>query len=219
MKSTVWRVLAGVLLVGLGLLLLLQNLGVFQAGVHFEAMLFGAAFILGGLAFLAILFTNRTSWWAAIPGITLCSIGILIFVSALLPTLGEMIGGAIVLGGIGISFWVIYFLDNRNWWAIIPAGTLLTLAVITLLPPYLTGGNGFIVPAVLFTGLGITFALLGILRVGQGTRWSWPWIPAAILIIMGLIFALSAYNLTQIIWPAILILVGLYLVFRSVRNS
>src|SRR5271157_1624103 len=219
MKSTVWRVYAGVLLVGLGLLLLLQNLGVFQAGANFEAMLFGAVFILGGLAFLAVLFTNRTSWWAAIPGITLCSIGILIFVSALLPALGEMIGGAIVLGGVSLSFWVIFFLDNLNWWAIIPAGTLLTLAVISVLPPYLTGGNGFIVPAVLFTGLGLTFALLGIIMSGQGRRWGWSWIPACILIIMGLIFAFTAYNLTQIIWPAILILVGLYLVFRSVRKS
>ena len=219
MKSIVWRVYAGLLLLGLGVLLLLQNLGVFQAGASFEGLLFGAAFILGGLAFLAVLFTNRASWWAAIPGITLCSIGVLILVSLLLPAVADRFGGAIVLGGIAVSFWLIFFLDNRNWWAIIPAGTLLTLAVITVLPPYLTEGNGFLVPGVLFTGLGLTFALLGVMRVGQAGRWSWPWIPAGILIVMGLLFALSAYNLTQVIWPAVLILLGLYLVFRSVRKS
>jgi hypothetical protein len=168
---------------------------------------------------LAVLFTNRTSWWAAIPGITLCSIGILILISSMLPAVGDVIGGAIVLGGIALSFWVVFLLDNRNWWAIIPGGTLLTLAVITALPQSLTAANGFIVPGVLFTGMGLTFALLGILRIGQGRRWSWPWIPAGILIIMGLLFALSAGNLVQTVWPAILILLGLFLVFRSVRKS
>ena len=217
MRSIVWRVYTGLLLLGLGVLILLQNLGVLQAGTSFEAILFGTAFILGGFAFLAVLFTNRTNWWAAIPGITLCSIGVLILVSALLPVIGELIGGAIILGGIALSFWVIFFLDTRNWWAIIPGGTLLTLAAITVLLPSLTGGNGLIVPGVLFTGLGLTFALLGIMRVGQG-RWAWPWIPAAILIIMGVLFALSAYNLSQTVWPVALILLGLFLVFRAVRK-
>ncbi len=218
MRSVMWRVYTGLLLVGLGVLVLLQNLGVFQAGANFESILFGAAFILGGIAFLAVLFTNRANWWAAIPGITLCSIGILILVSSFLPAVGERIGGGIVLGGIALSFWVIYFLDNSNWWAVIPGGTLLTLAAITVLPSYLTASNGFIVPGVLFTGMGLTFALLGILRNGQG-RWSWPWIPAAVLIIMGVLFALSAYNLAQMIWPAALILLGLFLVLRAVRKS
>jgi len=217
MKSTVWRVYTGLLLLGLGVLILLQNLGTFQADASFEATLFGAAFILGGFAFLAALFANRTNWWAAIPGISLCSIGILILVSALLPAVGEMIGGAVVMGGIALSFWVIFFLDTRKWWAVIPGGTLLTLAAITVLPSYLTGDNGFIVPGVLFTGLGLTFALLGILRIGQG-RWSWPWIPAVILIIMGLLFALSAYNLAQTVWPVVLILLELFLVFRAIRK-
>jgi hypothetical protein len=219
MRSIIWRVYTGLILVGLGVLILLQNLGVFQAGGNFEAILFGAAFILGGFAFLAVLFTNRTSWWAAIPGITLCSIGILILISSLLPAVGDVIGGAIVLGGIALSFWVVFLLDNRNWWAIIPGGTLLTLAVITALPQSLTAANGFIVPGVLFTGMGLTFALLGILRMSPGRRWSWPWIPAGILITMGLLFALSAGNLVQTVWPAVLILLGLFLVFRSVRKS
>jgi hypothetical protein len=218
MRSVIWRVYTGLLLLGLGVLILLQNLGVFQAGASFEGILFGAAFILGGVAFLAVLITNRENWWAAIPGITLCSIGVLILVSSLLPAVGEKIGGAIVLGGIALSFWVIFFLDSGNWWAVIPGGTLLTLAAITVLPSYLTSGNGFIVPGVLFTGLGLTFALLGIMRIGQ-SRWTWPWFPAAILIIMGVLFVVSAYNLAQIIWPAALILLGLFLVFRATRKA
>ena len=218
MKSIVWRVYTGLLLVGLGVLVLLQNLGVFQFGANFEAVLFGAAFILGGFTFLAVLFTNRANWWAAIPGITLGSIGILILVSSLLPAVGSIIGGAIVLGGIALSFWVIFFLDTRNWWAIIPGGILLTLAAITALPQYLTSASGFIVPAVFFTGFGLTFALLGIMRFGQ-VRWSWPWIPAVVFIIMGVLFALSAYNLAQSIWPVALILLGLFLVFRAARKS
>jgi hypothetical protein len=71
---------------------------------------------------------------------------------------------------------------------------------------------------VLFTGLGLTFALLGIMRIGQ-SRWTWPWFPAGILIIMGVLFVVSAYNLAQTIWPAALILLGLFLVFRATRKA
>ncbi|MDR3575652.1 MAG: hypothetical protein P4L50_17470 [Anaerolineaceae bacterium] len=218
MRAVIWRIYTGIILVGLGLIILLQNLGVFQVGSNFEAILFGTAFILGGFAFLAVLFTDRAKWWAVIPGISLCSIGILILVSSLLPAVGEAIGGGIVLGGVALSFWVIFFLDHRNWWAIIPAGALLTLAAITVLPQSLTAANGFIVPGVLFTGMGLTFALLGVMRIEQG-RWSWPWIPAAILIIMGVLFALSGYHLMQAAWPVILILFGLFLVFRAAKKN
>lgn len=213
MKWMSWRVYLGVALLLLGGFGLLQSLGFFPAGGNLAGLLFGGLFSLGGAAFLAVLFQNRANWWAAIPGVILLDLGLLTASGALLPGLASRYGGVFFMAGLSFSFWLVVLVAPQNWWAIIPAGVLLTLAAIiglentTLLE---TGG-------VFFLGLALTFALVGLARV-NGQRMSWPWIPAGVLLVLGILISLSAAHLMNFIWPAALILAGLFLVIRALTQ-
>ena len=110
-----------------------------------------------------------------------------------------------MLGGIGLSFLLIYLLDHNNWWAIIPFGVLETLAVVaglgSVIPGVATGG-------IFFLGLGLTFALVAILPSLHGSMW-WAWIPAGVLTGMGLLFVVISGQTIGFVLPAALILVGI----------
>jgi hypothetical protein len=214
MKTISWRIIVGVFLLVVGVVALLQNLKIVPTSGGVWDILFCALFSVAGLSFLVVLFQNQASWWAAIPGIILLSIGVLIGLNVLAPQTGEKIGGMVVLGGIGLSFWVVYILSPQNWWGIIPGGTLVTLAAITAVPD----NTGPISGGLLFLGLAVTFGLLGILPTGN-RRMSWPWIPAAALLVMGIMISISTAQWLNIVWGAVLILAGVYLVIRTMLHK
>ena len=125
------RLLWGSLLVIGGVLFLLQNLGIIQFGGLFWAILLG----LGAVFFLSIFFANRMNWWALIPGLTLLSIAVVVALGYIVPGISDVWSGTIVLGGIGLSFLLIFLIDMQMWWAVIPAGVLLTLAAVVGIEP------------------------------------------------------------------------------------
>ncbi len=45
-----------------------------------------------------------------------------------LPDEYTYLGGSIMLGAVGLSFFMIYIFHHEHWWAIIPGGVLMTLA-------------------------------------------------------------------------------------------
>lgn len=201
------RILWGSLLVLGGAVILLENLGIVDFGGLFWALLFA----LGGVVFLSIFFQNRLLWWALIPGVSLLGVGLLIALGELLPNVSDNLGGTIFLGSIAVAFLVIYFLDRKNWWALIPAGVLLTLAAVAGLDQILTGeGTG----GIFFLGMGATFGLLALLPNPKGPM-RWAWIPAGVLALMGFLFLAAAENLFNYIWPAVLILGGGFLMLRG----
>jgi hypothetical protein len=204
------RVFWGLLLIAGGVLFLLQTLLDFQFGGLFWALVFG----LGGTFFLSWFMQDRQQWWALIPGFTLFSIGLIILLDVILPAASGMLGGFIILGGIGASFLAVYLMRRDFWWALIPAGVLLTLGVVTLLSDL---APGLEVGGVFFLGLAATFALLTLVPTGEG-RMKWPWIPAGILGGIGLIVIFAAGNLAGILAPAVLIVAGLFLVARNFLN-
>ncbi len=206
------RVFFGALLIFLGLLFF------FQQFLHVDvgALVFAGLFVLGGAIFFYVFVNNNEHWWALIPGFTLVGIGGLIAMAELAPGLSEF-GGGFFLGMIGASFLVIYLLHREFWWAIIPAGVLLTLAVVALIAPF----SGAISGAVFFFGLAITFGVLGLMPVGKTEKW--PWIPAGICAAIGLIILATSNALTNTIfayiWPAALLVIGVYMVVRSARRK
>ena len=211
MKPILWRVVLGVFLLLIGVVALLQTLKVVNFNLGFWPVFFAAMFVLVGLAFLAALIQDRANWWAAIPGVTLLSIGALIGLNELAPGFTPY-GGSLVLGGIGLSFWLVYLLAPQNWWAIIPGGTMLSLAVVA-------GADAMHLRAIdsggfLFLGLAVTFALLGILPTG-GRKMNWPWIPAAVLLVKGVLISFSSAGFANFVWPVILILVGIFFLTRN----
>ena len=205
------RVLWGVILIVGGVAFLLQNLGYFQFGSIFWAILLA----LAGFFFLTIFFTSRANWWSLIPGFTLLSVAFLIVAEAFLPRLGDVWGGSIVLGGIATSFLAIYLVDRKNWWAIIPSGVLYTLAVVAGIDNFYSGvGSG----GIFFIGLGLTFAVLALLPVAEG-KLRWAWIPAGILFAMGVLIFAAAERFIGYLWPLALILVGGYFIYMTLRRK
>ena len=200
-----------ILLIGVGILLLLQNFGILGGVV---ALIWSLIFAAGGLIFLYMFLTNRTQWWAIIPGFTLLGLAALIALDQFLPRIGDALGGTLFSGGIGLAFWVIYFLNREHWWAVIPGGVMFTVALIAGLDAAFEGAE---TGGVLFLGLGLTFGLLSFLPTPQG-RMKWALIPAAVLLVMGLLITAATTGILQYLWPAALIVVGLYLLFRMFRS-
>jgi hypothetical protein len=213
MKLLKSPVLWGSLLILSGALFLIQELFKIQLGSIFWGVLLG----LAGLFFILIYIGNRLNWWALIPGVTLVGVGLATILDVLLPGVGGVLGGVLVLGGIGASFIGVYISDRRRWWAIIPAGVMITLAVISVLDSLLSdlGTSGLLFFGLLFFGLGITFAVLALLPGEQG-RMRWAWIPAIVVVIVGLLVTALAEQMLVYLGPAALILGGLFILLRTV---
>ncbi len=224
MKDTKGYIVLGIVLITLGALALLQNLGVLNLldllpyitiesgdvlGTTLTALLFAGV----GLIFLVVFVVNvHWNWWAVIPGFTLMGLAALI---AFGDRMGEA-GAGMFLGAIGLSFLVIYLVRREFWWAIIPAGALLTLAVMI---PMISAfpGAPMLGPALLFFGLALTFLLVFLLPSEEERR-PWALWPAGILAVIGVMLLLSLGNLINILWAGALIVGGGYLVLRAVRQ-
>lgn len=200
----------GLLLVLLGALLLLQNLGV----LPFWTIVWIALFAAGGVALLYIFFSDPEKWWALIPGFVLLGISALIFLGEFFPTAEEAIGGPLFLLVLSASFWIIYLIHKEHWWAVIPGGVLLSVAVVAALDNVETA---FDPGGIVLLGIGLTFLLLSILPTDEKPM-RWPLIPGGILLVIGIVVMAEEVAVLQYLWPAALILGGLYLVLRNIRQ-
>jgi hypothetical protein len=209
MKVLGSRIFWGGLLILAGVLFLLDNLGLLTIGDLIWAILLG----LGGIAFLTVFITYRQNWWALIPGCTLVGVSITLFLDYFLPQVGSVASGLIILSSIGLAFLIIYLLNWENWWALIPAGVLFTLAVVAVLDevyPQMDTGSVFLV------GLGLTFAALAILPNPIG-QMRWAFIPAVILIVIGIVIAAVQFPVLSVVFALALIVVGVFFLLRAFR--
>jgi hypothetical protein len=210
MKRTDSYVVLGLSLVGAGVLFLLQTLGLLGAA---QNIFWTALFAASGAAFLVVFVRDVARWWALIPGLTLLSLAALVGLNDLAPAFAQQWGGALFLGGIGLSFWLVYLSGRERWWAIIPGGTLLTLASVAALsesnPGMETGG-------IFFLGLALTFGLVYVLPTPTG-HIRWAIYPAGAFLAMAILVIAAMGQVINILWPAALILAGLYLAYRSLR--
>ena len=207
MKALTSRTLWGSLLILGGILFLLDNLGYIKIGELVWALILAVV----GLVFVSVFLGDRQHWWALIPGIILLALAATVAVDYLFAGRADL-GGMIVLGGISLAFWVVYFVNREHWWAIIPAGVLATLAIVSGLDSVLAGviDTG----GIFFLGLGATFALVAVLPTPHG-QMRWAFIPAVVLVIIGLFVIGAARDLLNYIWPVALILVGAVILFRG----
>jgi len=224
MKGSKRYVVLGAVLIALGALALLQNLGIFnlfdvlpyisiEPGDVIGTVLVTLLFAGVGMIFLVVfVFNVHRNWWAVIPGFTLMGLAALI---AFGNRMGEA-GAGMFLGAIGLSFLVIYLVRREFWWAIIPAGVLLTLAVMISLTSSLSG-DSMLGPAILFFGLAVTFLVVYLLRSGDEHR-AWALITAGVLGGIGMLLLLSLGNLINYLGAVALIMGGGYLVLRAVRQ-
>ncbi len=188
-----------------GILFLLQELNILGNAFQYLWLILMAA---GAAVFVWIYFTKKEQWWAIIPGLTLLGLSLSGLDSLLNFYPGSNWTGAIFLGCIGLVFWLIYFRRQDQWWAIIPGGVLITLAAVAGLEKVLDWSGG-----IFFLGLAATFALVGILPNQLDTRWAF--IPAAILVVLGVSSFAPLKPVMVVIWPVALIALGVYILFRS----
>jgi len=202
MKNFDYRILIGSALVLGGGLMLLDKLGVLSGVTDF---LWAGLLAIAALYFIYGYFSNRDKWWAAIPGFALLGMAAS---ALLLDDLGW--GGAAFLGGLGIGFWAVYLRTTQRWWAIIPGGVLLTLAATSAM------GNFFPLietDGVFFAGLGLTFLLVALLAKAK-----WAYIPAAILLVIGLFLGTPLEGWWEYAWIGVLLLGGIVLIIGSLRK-
>ena len=161
------RIVFGFLLLVGGVLALMQTMGYLE---NAPDIFWGGLFLATGLVFLILLFGGH--WWSAFPGFTLVALGALI----LLPKSLDEFGGAIFLGGIGLSFWYVYFTSRiERWWAIIPACVLTALAVMIVASARYEDLGG----AIFLGGIGLAFLIVFLTE--RAERW-WALIPAGVLV-------------------------------------
>lgn len=210
MRGVQARVVLSLLMIAAGVLFLFQNLGFLEgAGAIFWAL----AFAVAGAAFLYIYLSDRVNWWAIIPGFTLLGIGGLIAVEKFIPQYGDTLGVPLLMGCFSLSFWIIYLTNHERWWAIIPGGVLLTIGVFVGLESLIKGVE---LVGIFFMGLGLTFVALALLPTPEGPL-RWAFIPAAVLLMMGVLFTATAFSIFKFVGPAGVILIGLFLIYRTLR--
>ncbi len=204
----------GLLLIALGILLLAQTIGLLPESVY----LWVAVFLFGSVVCFGIMFSSQEHWWAAFPAFPLLGVGVLILLSEIAPSVENAWGGSLILGMVGLSFFVVY-LRNRssNWWAIIPGGVMASLALIVGLDEMPIGSGIGETGGILFLGLGLTFGLLYILPHSAGKQ-RWAIWPAGGLLVFGTLVTAAATDLLRFLGPILLILLGVYWLLKSFRR-
>ena len=161
------RIVFGFLLIVGGALALAQTMGLLT---NVSNIFWGGLFLAAGLIFLSLLIGGH--WWAAFPGFPLAALGVLI----LLPDSLGALRYAIFLGGIGLSFWYVYFTSRvERWWALIPAGVLTALAVMIVVAERFEEFGG----AIFLGGIGLSF--FAVYLTNRIERW-WALIPGGVLV-------------------------------------
>jgi hypothetical protein len=209
MRDNRVRTIFGLVLILAGALFLLQNMGILLGAV---GLLWGLLFAGAGGVFLYVYMNNQDQWWALIPAFSLFGLGALIATTTLFPAWGDTLGAPIFFVGISGGFWIIALTKKDQWWALIPAGVMLTLAVFIALESAFPRIEWV---GVFFLGLGMTFGLVALVpRTEQ--RMTWAYIPGGIFLLMGVLFLAASTTMLKFVGPALLVLAGLYLVLRGV---
>lgn len=198
----------GLVLICAGLLFLLQSLGVFGA---IAGLLWAVLFAIAGAALAGLFVRQPAQWWAIIPGAALLGVALLILLGELAPAYAGPWSGALFLGILGLSFFVVYLRDVQRWWAIIPGGTLLTLAAIAGLSEVVAGAD---LGWVFFLGLALTFGLVAVVPPESPGR-RWAIYPALVCLALAVVVMASLGELLGIVLPAAMILFGIYLAYRA----
>jgi len=201
-----WALIPGGVMLFLGLLMLVVDTA--------RGEWIGSLFLfMVALSFFVVYLNNRTHQWALL-------VAYILFVLSIAPAMASFGGdtagyfGSVFLFAIALPFFIVYFRANENWWAIIPAGVMTTLSVITILAiagwirDTETGGYS---NAILMGGLAITFGFVWL-------RHSKTWAKIVTIVLAALAVASVFFtSYTEIFWPIVFLLAGGYLLFTAMR--
>ena len=164
--------------------------------------------------FLFVFLRDRRQWWALIPTCVMGAVGLFLLIE---------IGGngvswlpALIVFGIALPFYVIFFLKSDQWWALIPAAILTGAGLATIIATGDISEDNAVRfgGAVVLASVALVFALLWWRRKVYQTGWAG--VPALILAAGALVVLIFGLGL-QIFWALALIILGGWILFRSLR--
>ena len=171
------------------------------------------SFVLAIIAapFFAVYFKNKNNWWAMIPGLILSAIAVLLLLTSM-NVIDEFLFAPYFLFSIGVTFLVVYFNDRKNWWALIPAYTMI---MVGFLVAFLETGilTDMLIPAFVLFSIAIPFFIV---YFKNRENW-WALIPGGILGTIASGFLLSE-PIGKFLTPVVLIVIGFILIFRQNRK-
>jgi hypothetical protein len=143
-----WTIIWGGTLLLLGALLFAQQIGLFgRMRLSLVVLLLG----FPALMFLLTFALDRRQWWALIPGVALLTLTAVAF-NGLSPYSISVVSGAIFLLALGASFWSLFIVKRKLWWALIVSAVFTVLAVVAILA--FSSSPGRVVGAILYSLLG-----------------------------------------------------------------
>ena len=183
------NLLWGVMLVLLGGLLLVQNLGLipdFSEGVW--AIILGTACLF----FIAIYFLNGIENWGWLFPIFITG-GLALTAALSLTTINPIWLGAAFMASVSVPFWLVYLFNRKeNWWALIPAWATAVLTLIILFSQLVSGE---IIGTLVMWAIALPFIFV---YVRNREHW-WALIPGFIMAGMGVVVLLASRSADEII--------------------
>lgn len=181
MKNKRSNLIWGIALILFGGLYLLENLGLIP---EFAPAVWGLIFAGASLVFLAIYLTSGWHEWGWLfPIFIAAGLAAVIFLTE--TDLGEEWIGALFMGTVAAPFWVVYLIDRKNWWALIPGWVLAVITAVILLSQLVAGD---LIGILVLWGIGLPFFFVYWRKPDQ---W-WAVIPAGVMTTLGFIVLLSS---------------------------
>lgn len=204
----------GFLVLIAGIILLLQSLEILSG--TFENVIFAVVLGSVGIYLLWKYISLRNRWWLLIISLVLIGTSISNILSLSNLSQDNSYDALIFAFSLGLGFFTIYLNDRIQWWGIIPGGVFITLGVISLTDVgVVTNIN---TETIFFFGIGLTFLMLSLLPTPLG-RMKWAIFPALPLLLLGAFFHFGGDSeIWNFVGPSILILVGLYFIYRTFTN-
>ncbi len=207
-KRDYGRLIWGGFLVALGLLLLVDNLG-FLGDLEGLVWSLGLGFV--SLVCVILYLRDRQQWWVLIPGLALAGIALGIFLDWADVTTGD-INGALVTGGIGLAFLLVFVSDRRNLWALIPAMTMGGIGLAVFLEEIDLISDAAV--AGIIVG-GVAMGFISIFLYDRKHWWAlFPGVPIGTVA-----FFLLVASAAELICPTLLILLGLLMLWGNLSGG
>lgn len=183
----------------------------------FDIALQELLFVAIGIALLAGYYSKRNSGYL-IAGLIILAIGATSFIEEN-QALSADVSSLIFMVGLGIVFLILYFVKNIRGF-VYPGCILPAIGIYSFLDDMYGGDRSWF-----FLALGISFFLIYL--IDKRKRHStWTIIPGTILIVLSGLFYLTSkkiitdnfWKLLSYAWPAIIIIIGIKILYNNIRN-